>query len=852
MANTQVYNGYIYEQQADGSWKRTAPAQPQMPADPTFDLQRPQAQADVQRTQTQTQGDRIANNVAGGTASTTIARQNAPEGYIWIDPNDPNAGVRQIPGYVSPSDKKGDKANSDKVIAAQRILEMLDGEGGVAEQFSDNFAGSSSPLEYNFPGNPSDAPQNFDMKTNAMLPFAKKLLRTPGEGAQSDKEAQDYRDQLPRSSFRDSTNEQLIADLRSTALSVLANEGIDTTTYSAEDPQRRGTAWSKNYIINQGGGGLAGPGATSQEIPVSPEYQAEYTTFLQQWAQNPDPNAYVQKRIELDRKYGYDSDREGYAAWAASAGDAIKQGGATVPSQLPGVEVPLGAAHSFINDNLNNPVGAAALGYLDMATGGVGQAIAGDKLDALANESTGNALGMAAGQIGGSITGTSALGKIGGATAGRLAPWLLQGGSKAQFARNLAEDVAYSGIYGGVTDQGVGNTAATGAVGSVAGQGVGKLGGMAIGGLRMTPQAEYLRGLNIPMTIGQKLGGFAKSAEDKAMSLPIVGDMIRNRRIEGLESFNQEAFRQAGERIGSTTQNLGKEGVAELAQNTAQAYDNATAGVNIPIDPRFNIDVTDLRGMGSRLPPDAQAPLGTVLDNYMKPIEDAGMLTGDAYQNTIRALKMKKGKPPVGAQGFEQEWRDTMGAGIDTLQGQMSRAGGDSVVTGLSNADDAYRKMKVLEDAVTRARGGSQSGEVGIFTPSQLQGAGVAAKKKFPGELPFEKLADAGQSVLPSQVPNSGTTDRLLQVALPTALAGGGGAAVGYGVGGQEGAGAGSMTGLTLGALLAAGGTRGGQKALDMALISRPASLDVAGRWVRRNAGLFGSGAVPLALTYGQ
>ncbi|WP_230280273.1 hypothetical protein [Croceicoccus sp. Ery15] len=53
----------------------------------------------MQRTQTQTQGDAIANTVADGTAATTVARQNAPEGYMWVDPNNPAAGVRKLPGY---------------------------------------------------------------------------------------------------------------------------------------------------------------------------------------------------------------------------------------------------------------------------------------------------------------------------------------------------------------------------------------------------------------------------------------------------------------------------------------------------------------------------------------------------------------------------------------------------------------------------------------------------------------------------------------------------------------------------------------------------------------------------------
>src|SRR3546814_6196370 len=85
----------------------------------------------------------------------------------------------------------------------------------------------------------------------------------------------------------------------------------------------------------------------------------------------------------------------------------------------------------------------------------------------------------------------------------------------------------------------------------------------------------------------------------------------------------------------------------------------------------------------------------------------------------------------------------------------------------LQAGNRAYGNVSVLEDAVLKALNGADG--PGIFTPAQLGQAARANAKKFGGkkaaargEIPFSELQSNAQAVLPSTVPNSGTTDRAI------------------------------------------------------------------------------------------
>jgi hypothetical protein len=740
--------------------------------------------------------------------------------------------------------------------------------------------------------------------------------------------------------------------------------------WSANEAQK-GSVFAQTFYGPDGeASGAAAFGADTMSEAYPAEGQAKHAALIQQLTQQGggriDPQAYVEGRMAIDAEFGMQGDPNTYATWADGVNNYFNEGGKTVPTDIAPSNRDMSTTEFLRNSAVNNPVGAGFTGFADSMTLGGISALGGDKFDALSEDQFGP---MMAGQILGAIGGTSGLAmagreavkgaaQYGGKRIGSMAPRLLEGGGKAQFGRNVATDVAYSGAYGGVTEGDPLSGALMGAVGSGVGQGVGRALGGAIGGVKASPAAQYLRDRNIPLTAGQTMGGMAKSIEDKATSIPLIGDIINTRRREGLQAFNRAAFDDAGRPIGYAPQNTGNAGLDELLGNpannvqgaTGRAYDSATAGANVPLDDQLFSDIASTRAMGGQLPDDLAARFGKAMDNRVNPLMNGGQniyhgtspqaanniaengfdlsrsadgsawftsnpnigevaatgkgavvnrsidegnmklggwaetdkfgtdelirdgydglklvdgdtttyqifnpeklgngatMTGEQYQQAMRGLKSYRAEATK--PGFEQDYREALGSGMDALTGQMNRGGGESVVSGLRAADGAYRNSKTLKGAVDSAAGGSGSGENFIFTPPQLQRAGLQSAKKYPGPRPFAELADYGQEVLPSRVPDSGTAGRAM-------LGGLGVLGLGGAAGGEAYLTEGDMTNTArataaLGTL-AALGTRGGQRAINGAITIRPETLKRVGEQVRRRQGMFGAATLPYALGY--
>jgi hypothetical protein len=494
-------------------------------------------------------------------------------------------------------------------------------------------------------------------------------------------------------------------------------------------------------------------------------------------------------------------------------------------------EVPL----SLMQRAAGSAPGAFVAQMADAATAGTVGALAGER-------GQGALEAMDALHPNASLAG-SLIGGVTGAGAAEMGLAARAPAALARFAPRIA-DTLYGGLSGfNAAEDGQGGTGAL--IGAGAGLAGGFIGQKAMQGAGSVlrgvadPAVQALREAGIPLTAGQALGGFAKRVEDRATSIPIVGDMINNRRMEGLRAFNTEAMRQAGEPIGATAKNIGEEGVQELLDAAGNAYDTSTAGVTVPFDQQFLSDLAAVTQRANGLPDDLRTRFGKALENRVVPLSDAGQMTGESYQQAVRGLKGYRAETPK--PGFEQDYRDALSGAIDSLTGQMTRGGGDQVVEGLGRADSAYRNTKTLQDAVMRAKGGSGSGENFVFTPSQLQAAGQRTAAKYRGDRPFAELADAGQAVLPSRIPDSGTAGRAAQMLAPGGMVGLG-AAGGYATG-DTGTGAGLGLGATLALML--GGSKGGQRVLTDLLLNRPDALRVAGSALKSNSKLgggFGAG----------
>jgi hypothetical protein len=502
------------------------------------------------------------------------------------------------------------------------------------------------------------------------------------------------------------------------------------------------------------------------------------------------------------------------------------------------------------------PEGTALASAVNAAGFGALHAIAPDQMTGLDALNPGSSM---AGDVAGTIAGTGALGKVAGMGIGKIAakvggdaPAIAQAILAAQGKTGLAKEALTNTVYGGIrgsleNGDPVGGAGAA-ALGTGLGLGVGKLAGRVASGAQIKAAAQLLRDRGVPLTVGQLMGGGVQKLENAATSLPFVGNQVAARYGEGFQGFNRAAFQDAGAPIGASTPSIGNMGVQDLRQQASGAYDRATAGANVPLDAQFGQDMAQAGQAGAQLRPDLATGFDQAWKNRIGPIMDQGAMTGDSYQQTMRGLSGYKAE--VTKPGFEQDYRDAISKAQDALKAQMLRGGGRDVVSGLGQADQAWRGASILDKAVQAAKNGSGSGEVQTFTPAQLNNADYASNNKYGGGLMFGDLADAGQTVLPSKVPDSGTGARL---ALQTLLGAGTlGAGAGYSSGGGEGAAGGAGTGLGILGLLSAGATKPGQKLLIKALIDRPDWLKTFGGQIGQQSGLFGRAAVPLLMDQGN
>jgi len=246
--------------------------------------------------------------------------------------------------------------------------------------------------------------------------------------------------------------------------------------------------------------------------------------------------------------------------------------------------------------------------------------------------------------------------------------------------------------------------------------------------------------------------------------------------------------------------------VEEAQDQVTRAFTAALAGKGAAPDQQF---ARDLRGAVAGVR--SIKRIGNEIDDevreILQPYFNGKLLSGEALDDisrNLRTLKHAYRADPLFARVSKQVDRVERSI-FDLFDRQAS-----GTVPEYMAATQAYRRLSVLEDSVLKAR----NQEDKMFTPAQLGQADRANGIKFGGkraaargDTPFSAYAEAGQAVLPNQVPDSGTAGRVL---VPLALVGGGGgadAAFGDGVG----------TGLTIGTILASLYSRAGQRVLTKA-----------------------------------
>jgi hypothetical protein len=357
---------------------------------------------------------------------------------------------------------------------------------------------------------------------------------------------------------------------------------------------------------------------------------------------------------------------------------------------------------------------------------------------------------------------------------------------------------------------------------------------------------QKLVGSKVPLTIGQALGGVTKSLEDKATSVPILGDMIQSRRAEGIRAFNSKAMDKALEPIGGTVDGkVGQEAVEKARGVVSQAFADALKGKAATVDREF---VTSARGPMERLASIKRDGLG---EEIVGEIEEStkdlfshtGELSGENMQTFLESLRQIRDSyknDPL----YNRVIKPSV-MGIENAVEGMFRRQTPEVMPAFDAAKKAYRRVSVISDAVNAADNTDN-----VFVPSQLRRADINKAKKYEGPMraasgqgiQFGDISRPAQKVLPSKVPDSGSAGRLALLAAPGALAGSG-AGVGYALGDSR---TGAEGGIGLATLLSLLYTKRGQQFLVSSAVKRGAKSKAVGSALQKLGPIGGAAGAAL------
>jgi len=803
-----------------GQWVPMGAAAPQPvtigTADPTAAYAAPKAAADLARTNQQMAQDAALAPITAARAQAELdnlrnPRSAPPSGYRFKA----NGDLEPIPGgpIVGPQGVKRGNGALDAIVGQVNDYSRLYRQGAGAT------SGVGGLADY-LPGQFSDANARQDAAANLLEETAVGAFKVAGSGSVTDADARRLAAAYkPTRYARDAGTRQQLAGLRDRIDAARSAAGLPAAVWEPDTAQTIATGATK----------------TVRDESKSPAIAA-LQSLLRSGAPDDQVRAAASALGATDDSVGaalaFRRKNPGYRGSYDLTSLGTRQEATTARERLSG-----SATGAFLA-NAANEAGAGIPGAL----------LGTDALEAQRAAYPGASL---AGQVTGGVAAASGIqtglargaARLGGGAASRL------------LASPITADAVYGATAGAtgnpddpLTGAAVGTTVGT--LGGMFGRGAARFAGRAVRGVR-NADVRYLRDRGIPLTAGQAMGGALKGVEDRLSGVPVVGDAINNRRREGLAAFNLAALNEAAEPLARQTTPLaanigatGPEGIEALRAARTVGYGNAVRGRFASIDPQYQTDYAASL-TAARAIPNTGAEVAAEIDAVAPGYFSTGSISGENAQGAIRELKGLRRSRQNDALGHRTG--EAVRGAERAMEGLFNRQA-PGFTADLARANEVQTGLKTLEAAQSNA--GNQVDA--LFTPAQVNRASIQSANRLTGQgattnRPFYELATRAQEVLPSRVPDSGTAGRWAMLALPSAL-GGTGAAAGY-VGGD--AQTGGLSGLALGALLTAGGSRPAQRALTAALLDRPDAAVRIGNRIYNGArvgGMFGAGAAPILL----
>lgn len=270
---------------------------------------------------------------------------------------------------------------------------------------------------------------------------------------------------------------------------------------------------------------------------------------------------------------------------------------------------------------------------------------------------------------------------------------------------------------------------------------------------------------------GDSLGGVPKAIEDRLTSVPILGSFIQNARGRSVESFNRAVGNQALESIGERVGNrvaAGHDLVRDVEGKISAQYDRLLPQLNYIPDRQFALDLNNIRRQDVATLPQAQ------IDQFERIIEarlgPPAPMHGRMFKDIESELNHQAGRYLSSADGAQRGLGEALQDVVVAMRTNLERSNPDHAAR-LASINRAWAMYARIRDAASRRPAGE-----GVFMPSDLLaavkrgdrsvGKGAFAK----GDALMQDFAEAGQAVLPSKLPTSGTAERAATMLMPAGI----------------------------------------------------------------------------------
>lgn len=281
----------------------------------------------------------------------------------------------------------------------------------------------------------------------------------------------------------------------------------------------------------------------------------------------------------------------------------------------------------------------------------------------------------------------------------------------------------------------------------------------------VNPNLKVLQDAGVRPTVGQAAGGLLNRLEEKAQSIPFLGDAIRTARERGAGQLEAAAFQRAGDPVGAKITGRGHEGILEAKAALSASYDKVIPKLSADVlDPTFVNKIANLRGMVSSLPQRERDRFDSVIAREIdERLAPNGRLSGQNLKDAWNALRDEAAKFSKSDDAYQQDLGRAFKQAFQELKDHVSATNNAADVRALKNTDLGYANFKILQKAASGV-----SAVDGAITPSALQSAVRASDRSLDkgrmaeGRALLQDLSNAGKDVLTNKVPNSGTADRMM------------------------------------------------------------------------------------------